>query len=169
MDYVKENKDEPKTLVEIHRELVRKAAVTEADAEENETSETEKVTKAEQPSSKSKKSSKRRERKRKRKEEKSKGKKKSKRSSNNSSSSSSSDADSSSEDDEESKKKKELKKALKEEEHRQANAEKMMDDRNRPYNSRYDVKAPTEAETEAYQIKRLREEDPMLQFMKKKK
>lgn len=40
-----------------------------------------------------------------------------------------------------------------------------MDERKRPYNSMFDVKAPTEEEVEAYMMKRRREEDPMLQFM----
>uniref|UniRef100_A0A1I8MTI7 Pre-mRNA-splicing factor SLU7 n=1 Tax=Musca domestica TaxID=7370 RepID=A0A1I8MTI7_MUSDO len=40
------------------------------------------------------------------------------------------------------------------------------DERKRPYNSMYDVKAPTEEEIEDWQRKRRREEDPMLQFMK---
>ncbi|XP_061394620.1 pre-mRNA-splicing factor Slu7 [Musca vetustissima] len=41
----------------------------------------------------------------------------------------------------------------------------MDDDRKRPYNSMYDVKAPTEEEIEEWQRKRRRDEDPMLQFM----
>ncbi|XP_050074175.1 pre-mRNA-splicing factor Slu7 [Anopheles maculipalpis] len=41
------------------------------------------------------------------------------------------------------------------------------DERKRPYNSMYDVKAPTEEEIEAYMLKRRREEDPMLAFMSK--
>ncbi|XP_055844375.1 pre-mRNA-splicing factor Slu7 [Episyrphus balteatus] len=40
-----------------------------------------------------------------------------------------------------------------------------LDDRKRPYNSMYDVKAPTEEEIEEFMIKRTRDEDPMLQFM----
>ena len=40
-----------------------------------------------------------------------------------------------------------------------------LDDRKRPYNSMYDVKAPTEDEIEEWKRKRTREEDPMLQFM----
>ncbi|KAH8381910.1 hypothetical protein KR009_000908 [Drosophila setifemur] len=39
-----------------------------------------------------------------------------------------------------------------------------LDDRKRPYNSMYDVKAPTEDEIEEWKKKRPREEDPMLQF-----
>uniref|UniRef100_A0A182T4H0 Pre-mRNA-splicing factor SLU7 n=1 Tax=Anopheles maculatus TaxID=74869 RepID=A0A182T4H0_9DIPT len=41
------------------------------------------------------------------------------------------------------------------------------DERKRPYNSMYDVKAPTEEEIEAYMLKRRRDEDPMLAFMGK--
>lgn len=44
-----------------------------------------------------------------------------------------------------------------------------MDERKRSYNSMYDAKAPTEEQMEAYQMKRSREEDPMMQFMSKKK
>lgn len=44
-----------------------------------------------------------------------------------------------------------------------------MDERKRKYNSMYEAKAPTEEEIEAYKMKRLREEDPMSQFMTKKK
>ncbi|KPU80548.1 uncharacterized protein Dana_GF26922 [Drosophila ananassae] len=40
-----------------------------------------------------------------------------------------------------------------------------LDDRKRPYNSMYDVKAPTEDEIEEWKKKRPRAEDPMLQFM----
>jgi pre-mRNA-processing factor SLU7 len=45
----------------------------------------------------------------------------------------------------------------------------MMDDRKRSYNSRYETKTLTEAEMEAYHMKRQRDEDPMLQFLAKKK
>ncbi|ALC45524.1 Slu7 [Drosophila busckii] len=40
-----------------------------------------------------------------------------------------------------------------------------IDDRKRPYNSMYDVKAPTEDEIEEWKKKRTRTEDPMLQFL----
>jgi pre-mRNA-processing factor SLU7 len=46
----------------------------------------------------------------------------------------------------------------------EAEAEKTMDERKRSYNSTYEVKAPSEAEVEAYYRKRQREEDPMKQF-----
>lgn len=39
------------------------------------------------------------------------------------------------------------------------------DDRKRPYNSMYDVKAPTEEEIEEWKKKRTRSDDPMLQFL----
>ncbi|XP_032596116.1 pre-mRNA-splicing factor Slu7 [Drosophila grimshawi] len=39
------------------------------------------------------------------------------------------------------------------------------DDRKRPYNSMYDVKAPTEEEIEEWKKKRTRTDDPMLQFL----
>lgn len=44
-----------------------------------------------------------------------------------------------------------------------------IDERKRKYNSMYEAKEPTEEEMEAFKIKRLREEDPMSQFMSKKK
>lgn len=40
-----------------------------------------------------------------------------------------------------------------------------VDDRKRPYNSMYDVKAPTEEEIEEWKRKRTRTDDPMLQFL----
>ncbi|CAG4974705.1 unnamed protein product [Parnassius apollo] len=60
-----------------------------------------------------------------------------------------------------------LKKALEDEERQQKRAEHLLsvDERKRPYNSMYEVKAPTEEEMEAYMMKRRREEDPMSQFM----
>ncbi|CAH2046865.1 unnamed protein product, partial [Iphiclides podalirius] len=60
-----------------------------------------------------------------------------------------------------------LKKALEEEVRQQKRAEHLLsvDERKRPYNSMYEVKAPTEEEMEAYMMKRRREEDPMSQFM----
>ncbi|XP_070492701.1 pre-mRNA-splicing factor Slu7 [Chironomus tepperi] len=59
--------------------------------------------------------------------------------------------------------------ALEKEEARLREYEEMknVDERKRKYNSMYDAKAPTEEDMEAYHIKRTREEDPMLQFMKK--
>lgn len=39
------------------------------------------------------------------------------------------------------------------------------DDRKRPYNSMYDVKAPTEEEIEEWKKKRTHSDDPMLQFL----
>lgn len=39
------------------------------------------------------------------------------------------------------------------------------DDRKRPYNSMYDVKAPTEDEIEEWKKKRIHTDDPMLQFL----
>lgn len=61
-----------------------------------------------------------------------------------------------------------LKKALAEEEESQRRAEEMlrMDERKRTYNSMYEAKAPTEEQMEAYMMKRRREDDPMLQFIK---
>ena len=44
-----------------------------------------------------------------------------------------------------------------------------LDERKRKYNSMYEAKEPTEEEMEAYKMKRSREEDPMAQFMAKKK
>lgn len=62
-----------------------------------------------------------------------------------------------------------LKLALMAEENNKRRAELLlgMDERKRPYNSMYESKAPTEEEMEAYQVKRAREEDPMLKFMEK--
>uniref|UniRef100_A0AAG5DUC1 Pre-mRNA-splicing factor SLU7 n=1 Tax=Anopheles atroparvus TaxID=41427 RepID=A0AAG5DUC1_ANOAO len=59
--------------------------------------------------------------------------------------------------------------AMEVEELSQKRAEELLkqDERKRPYNSMYDVKAPTEEEIEAYMLKRRREEDPMLAFMEK--
>uniref|UniRef100_A0A182NND6 Pre-mRNA-splicing factor SLU7 n=1 Tax=Anopheles dirus TaxID=7168 RepID=A0A182NND6_9DIPT len=59
--------------------------------------------------------------------------------------------------------------ALEAEEQSQRRAADLLrqDERKRPYNSMYDVKAPTEEEIEAYMLKRRREEDPMLAFMNK--
>lgn len=61
-----------------------------------------------------------------------------------------------------------LKRALAEEEKNNRDVEEMlqMDERKRTYNSMYDSKAPTEEQMEAYMMKRRREDDPMLQFMK---
>ncbi|XP_073824833.1 pre-mRNA-splicing factor Slu7 [Musca autumnalis] len=47
----------------------------------------------------------------------------------------------------------------------QSSHSEMDDERKRPYNSMYDVKAPTEEEIEEWQRKRKRDEDPMLQFL----
>lgn len=60
-----------------------------------------------------------------------------------------------------------LKKALEMEERQQKRADYLLsvDERKRPYNSMLEVKAPTEEEMEAYQMKRRREEDPMSQFL----
>lgn len=65
---------------------------------------------------------------------------------------------------------KKLKLALLAEENNKLRAELLLniDERDRPYNSMYDAKVPTEEEMEAYQLKRTHEDDPMLQFMKKK-
>lgn len=55
-----------------------------------------------------------------------------------------------------------------EEEHQRRAGELLkMDERKRPYNSMFEAKAPTEEQMEAYQMKRRRDEDPMLQFMDK--
>ncbi|XP_068633882.1 pre-mRNA-splicing factor Slu7 [Battus philenor] len=60
-----------------------------------------------------------------------------------------------------------LKKALEEEEKQQKRAEHLLsvDERKRPYNSMYEVKAPTDDQMEAYLMKRKRDEDPMAHFM----
>lgn len=82
----------------------------------------------------------------------------------------SSDSDSSdSESDSEERKRKKLKKALEgETSHQEKIAELMaMDERKRPYNSMYDVKAPTEEEMEAFRMKQIRDDDPMAAFFSK--
>ncbi|KAL8578508.1 hypothetical protein ACOMHN_028780 [Nucella lapillus] len=82
----------------------------------------------------------------------------------------SSDSDSSdSESDSEERKRKKLKKALDEETaHRQKESELMgMDERKRPYNSMYDIKAPTEEQMEAFRMKQLRDDDPMAAYFTK--
>ncbi|GIX87332.1 pre-mRNA-splicing factor SLU7 [Caerostris darwini] len=70
-------------------------------------------------------------------------------------------------DDSETEKEKKLKKAIQEEEANQSHADELlaMDERKRPYNSMYEVKAPTEEQMEAYFIKRQRPEDPMSGFL----
>ncbi|CAG0891963.1 unnamed protein product [Cyprideis torosa] len=80
-----------------------------------------------------------------------------------SSSSSSSSSDSSDEEEEVKVKEKEerLKKALLAEERNAEQAEVASDDRKRSYHSRYEAKAPTEEEMEAFYIKRKRDDDPM--------
>jgi len=157
--------NEPKTLVEIHKELKKKADLEEAALANSET----KLSKNQRKNAKRKES-----KKKKAQLKKKKGKASSSSSSDESSSSPSGSSDSESDssadsDDDEDKRKKKLAKALAAEDRRLAEAEGQMDDRKRGYNSRYDIKAPTEMETEAYLLKRTREEDPMLDFMAKKK
>lgn len=57
--------------------------------------------------------------------------------------------------------------ALAEEERSQRAAERQLaaDERKRPYNSMYEVQAPSDHQMEAYLMKRKREEDPMSQFL----
>jgi pre-mRNA-processing factor SLU7 len=43
-----------------------------------------------------------------------------------------------------------------------------MDERQRPYNSMVDVKAPTEEQIEAFQMKQIRDEDPMAHLFSSK-
>uniref|UniRef100_A0A667YSD0 Pre-mRNA-splicing factor SLU7 n=1 Tax=Myripristis murdjan TaxID=586833 RepID=A0A667YSD0_9TELE len=76
------------------------------------------------------------------------------------------DSDSSDSEDEEKKKEK-LKKALEAEDKRLRQVEMMMqlDERKRPYNSLQEVKEPTEAEMEAFRMKRSRPDDPMASFL----
>ena len=132
---------------------------------------------------------KKREKKKRKKEKKSKRKKSKKKKKKRSSSSSSSDDDSSSSDSDsekgEKKKKKKSKKeedfeaqvakAMKKQEETDKRAEELLktDERKRKYNSMQggieDTKQVTEAEMEAYYRKRQREDDPMAQFMSKKK
>uniref|UniRef100_A0AAX7T5G0 Pre-mRNA-splicing factor SLU7 n=1 Tax=Astatotilapia calliptera TaxID=8154 RepID=A0AAX7T5G0_ASTCA len=76
------------------------------------------------------------------------------------------DSDSSDSEDEEKKKEK-LKKALEAEDKRVKQVEILMqlDERKRPYNSLFEVKAPTEEEMEAFRMKRSRPDDPMASFL----
>ncbi|XP_014186927.2 pre-mRNA-splicing factor SLU7 [Haplochromis burtoni] len=75
------------------------------------------------------------------------------------------DSDSSDSEDEEKKEK--LKKALEAEDKRVKQVEMLMqlDERKRPYNSLFEVKAPTEEEMEAFRMKRSRPDDPMASFL----
>ncbi|KAK7494226.1 hypothetical protein BaRGS_00014508 [Batillaria attramentaria] len=59
--------------------------------------------------------------------------------------------------------------ALEAEEKHQKRMSKLMamDERKRPYNSMYEVRAPTEEEMEAFRMKRALEEDPMAAFLSK--
>jgi len=60
---------------------------------------------------------------------------------------------------------KEVKSAMKKQKKAEAEAKNFDgDERKRGYNSNYETKAPTEAELEAYQRLRQREEDPMAKF-----
>lgn len=67
----------------------------------------------------------------------------------------------------EKKEKDKLKLALAAEDKHNKHVDEMMklDERKRPYNSMYEIKAPTEEEVEAFMMKRKREDDPMSQFM----
>lgn len=56
-------------------------------------------------------------------------------------------------------------KSTKEKDFRSKQSMEENDDRKRPYNSMYDVKAPTEEEIEEWKKKRPRSDDPMLQFL----
>lgn len=62
-----------------------------------------------------------------------------------------------------------LKEALRKEDESRKEAERLLklDERKRPYNSMYNVKELTEEEKEAYQMKRVREDDPMADFINK--
>lgn len=48
---------------------------------------------------------------------------------------------------------------------KQVDAIMQLDERKRPYNSLYEVKAPTEEEMEAFRMKRIRPDDPMASFL----
>ncbi|KAL7727971.1 hypothetical protein ACLKA6_018901 [Drosophila palustris] len=65
----------------------------------------------------------------------------------------------------EQRKNKKKHKEAKEKERETSTVPEELDDRKRPYNSMYDVKAPTEEEIEEWKRKRTRTEDPMLQFI----
>ncbi|KAF6731410.1 Pre-mRNA-splicing factor SLU7 [Oryzias melastigma] len=76
-------------------------------------------------------------------------------------------ASDSSDSEDEEKKKEKLKKALDAEDKRvkQVDAVMQLDERKRPYNSLYEIKAPTEEEMEAFRMKRRRPDDPMASFL----
>lgn len=101
------------------------------------------------------------------KKKKSKKRKKKHKKKRDSSSSDSSNSDSDSNPEERMKKK--LKKALEAEDRHQKRVAELMaiDERKRPYNSMFEVRAPTEEEMEAFRMKRAREEDPMAAFLSK--
>lgn len=60
-----------------------------------------------------------------------------------------------------------LKEALKNEEEHRKQVEQLMqlDERKRPYNNVCNVDKPTDEQIEAYHIKRIREDDPMANFL----
>jgi pre-mRNA-processing factor SLU7 len=62
-----------------------------------------------------------------------------------------------------------LPQAMRKEDKRLKEVDKLMsmDERKRPYNVRYDEKALTEEQIEAFQRKRMRDEDPMAAYFKK--
>ncbi|KAK2143442.1 hypothetical protein LSH36_840g02021 [Paralvinella palmiformis] len=82
--------------------------------------------------------------------------------------SSADDDESSESEDEDAKRERRIIEAIRKEEARMREVDLMMqvDERKRPYNITYDYKAPDEEEIEAYQRKRMRDEDPMAHFMK---
>ena len=63
-----------------------------------------------------------------------------------------------------------MKEAMEKLEKEEKEAKKMLElgDRDRPYNSQYDVKAPTEHEMEAFRMRQIHPDDPMAKYFANK-
>jgi pre-mRNA-processing factor SLU7 len=109
------------------------------------------------------------EKKQKKREKRKKNRKQKRKKRKHSQSSSESESNSESDDSDDDDKEKKLKKALANEDKRLKEVEALMaiDERNRPYNVKYDDKALTEEEIEAFQRRRMRDDDPMAPFLNK--
>lgn len=108
-------------------------------------------------------------REKKQKKKKKKNRKKKKKTESSSSSSSSSSSESETEEEKEEKRKKKLREALIRAKMEEDAADALMkiDERQRKYNSMYNAQAPTEEEIEAFQIRRMRKDDPMAAYFNK--
>ncbi|XP_063887096.1 pre-mRNA-splicing factor SLU7-like [Scylla paramamosain] len=108
-------------------------------------------------------------REKKQKKKKKKNRKKKKKTESSSSSSSSSSSESENEEEKEEKRKKKLREALIRAKMEEDAADALMkiDERQRKFNSMYNAQAPTEEEIEAFQIRRMRKDDPMAAYFNK--